>query len=123
MSFPRHTEIYQSDEVKKRRVPPLGSTLAHRLDESPSRLFPGRLLSSRACLRFTGRRYSATMDQSWQRLFCQVQNPSLTRGLTPGAHPIPNAVLAAPRPDLKASPNSRWGDSERGFGRPFLGWT
>jgi len=87
MSFQRHTEIYQSDEVKKRRVPPLGSTLAHRLDESPSRLFLGRLLSSRACLRFTGRRYCATMDQPWQRLSCQVQNPSLTRGLTPGAHP------------------------------------
>ena len=92
MSFPRHTEIYQSDEVKKRRVPPLGSTLAHRLDESPSRLFLGRLLSSRACLRFTGRRYCATMDQPWQRLSCQVQNPSLTRGLTSGAHPTSQPV-------------------------------
>src|SRR5215467_5870571 len=97
MSFQRHTEIYQSDEVKKRRVPPLGSTLAHRLDESPSRLFLGRLLSSRACLRFTGRRYCATMDQPWQRLSCQVQNPSLTRGLTPGAHPTRSFAEEASR--------------------------
>jgi hypothetical protein len=62
MSFLRHTKIYRSDDQFRfggRQGMATRRPLAHRLDESPSRLFLGRLLSSRACLRFTGQRYFA----------------------------------------------------------------
>jgi hypothetical protein len=88
MSFLRHTEIYQSDEIReRRRVRPFSRTLAHRLDESPSRLFLGRLLSSIACLRFTDRLHCARISQSRQSLLCRALRISLTCGLTQGAHP------------------------------------
>ena len=86
MSFLRHTEIYQSDN-KQRRVRPASHTLAHRLDESPGRLFLEGLLSSIALLRFTGRPYCATIHHPWQSLLCQALSISLTTGLTLGAHP------------------------------------
>ena len=63
-------------------------------DES-HRLFLGRLLPSRACLRFTGCLNFAMKEVCWSRSFHRAAMSELTGCLRPGVHPsFSGAVMA-----------------------------
>lgn len=92
MSFLRHQEIYQvsqpsceSELVKRAR--PCGHALTHRLDESPVG-YSWRVALQQSPLPL--HQPCATLRQSRNELQPAIRwnmDPSLTRGLTLGAHP------------------------------------
>ena len=94
MSFLRHGE-----SIDPMRLVPLGASgLAHpqcsSASTSSSRLFLGRLLSSRACLRFAGcERFSKTKPRRTM-IFQRTATTPLTSRLTPRVHsthsPLPH---------------------------------
>lgn len=94
MSFLRHQEIYQvsqpgwQSELLVERARPHGHALTHRLDESPVG-YSWRVALKQSPLPLhqpsTTLRQSPSDLQSLSRCYT---DPSLTRGLTPGAHLI-----------------------------------
>jgi hypothetical protein len=95
MSFLRHGE-----SIDPMRFTPLGaSSLAHSqcssVSMSSSRLFLGRLLSSRACLRFADReRFSKTKTSPYNLFSVNGDNPLNSVSQPEGAlHPFPCSAL------------------------------
>ena len=109
MSFLRHGE-----SIAPMRLVPLGASgLAHSQCSSDamssSRLFLGRLLSSRACLRFAGcERFSKTKPRRTM-IFQRTATTPLTPCLTPRVHstgPFPRAPFPDTTPQASSSGES-----------------
>ena len=95
MSFLRHREIYQvsepsfADELLLERARPRGHALTHRLDESPVG-YSWRVALQQSPLPL--HQPLPTLRQCLGELQESIRwnmNPTLTRCLTLGAHPIP----------------------------------
>ncbi len=89
MSFPRHGEIYPGNE---------GTALRLRPGSSPwmslQLVIPDGLLSSRARVRFTSRRHSATQRRRLTMHTQRTVNCDLTGCLSPGVHSTTKALSA-----------------------------
>jgi hypothetical protein len=88
MSFLRHEESFDPMTLVPLGVSGLAHSQCSSASMSSSRLFLGRLLSSRACLRFADReRFSKTKPRRTM-IFQRTATPPLTSCLSPRVHSI-----------------------------------
>jgi hypothetical protein len=95
MSFLRHEESFDPMTLVPLGVSGLAHSQCSSASMSSSRLFLGRLLSSRACLRFADReRFSKTKPRRTM-IFQRTATPPLTSCLSPRVHSIESPAPAA----------------------------
>jgi hypothetical protein len=109
MSFLRHGESIDPMTLVSLGVSGLAHSQCSSASMSSSRLFLGRLLSSRACLRFADReRFSKTKPRRTM-IYQRTATPPLTSCLSPRVHSIcnPSVTLFKAGIDRKLSEITR----------------